>query len=243
MNANAIKVTPRFLWFIMLSYSMVLVMANWFDARLIHLFGLNTDAGTIIFPLTFLLSDLMTEVYGYKHARRAIWAALMFNLLFLAYGQMIIHLPSPSYALHNNQEFDRLFGMNIRIVIASTLSYLAAEPLNSYVMAKLKISSKGRYMGMRFIASTWVASAVDSTVFTVVAFYSLMNSWEMFYFIITMWFIKVFVEVIGLPISTYLARKLKRAEGLDIYDKRTNFNFFRWEAEYSQEDNFSSHSK
>lgn len=237
MEKQAIKQSPQFLWFLMLSYAMVLVMANWFDPRLIHLFGLNTDAGTLIFPLTFLLSDLITEVYGFKHARRTIWIALLFNALFIAYGQIVIQFPSPPYAASHNAEFDQLFSMNIRIVIASALSYLTAEPLNSYVMAKLKIKMKGRFVALRFLSSTIVAAALDSTVFTVVAFYGVMSHYDLFIFIVSMWLIKVVIELIGLPFSTWLARRLKRAEGLDIYDDQTNFNLFRWEVGYGKEAN------
>lgn len=229
-----------FLWFFMLSYTVVLVMANWFDARLIDVFGFDTDAGTLIFPLTFLISDLMTEVYGYKNARRAIWTALMFNFLFLAYGQLVTHLPSPAYAVQNNQAFDQLFKMNIMIIVASTLSYLLAEPTNSYVMAKLKIVSKGRWMALRFVASTAFASAIDSTVFTVVAFYAVMNAMQLVSFIVTMWVIKVVVECLGLPLSIRLAHYLKKAEKMDIYDTRTRFNFFSVETQYLDEDNHAA---
>src|SRR3990167_4672910 len=121
---------PKFLWFLTLTYSMVIVLANWFDPRLIKIFGLTTDAGTLIFPLTFLLSDLITEVYGYKNARRAIWCGFLFNALFILYGQLVIHMPSPDYHT-NNAMFDTLLATNVRIIIASCLSYLISEPLNS----------------------------------------------------------------------------------------------------------------
>lgn len=123
-------------------------MANWFDIRLIRIGNLVTDAGTIIFPLTFLLSDLITEVYGYKNARRAIWCGFLFNALFIAYGQIITHLPSPHYA-NLNKSFDTLLTMNARIIIASTISYFCAEPLNSFIMSKLKIFMQGHKMALR----------------------------------------------------------------------------------------------
>src|SRR5580698_9806122 len=134
---------PRYLWFLTLSYCMIIVLVNLFDGRLVHLFSLDTDAGTLIFPLTFLLSDLITEVYGYQQARRAIWCGFLFNLIFILYGQIVIHLPSPDYAIINNNKFDEIMAMNIRIIIASMLSYLCSEPLNSFIMAKLKIYFSG----------------------------------------------------------------------------------------------------
>ena len=227
---------PKYLWFLTLSYTMVIVLANWFDPRLIRIFNLDTDAGTIIFPLTYLLSDLITEVYGYKHARRAIWCGFLFNALFIMYGQIIIHLPSALYPTHNAM-FDQLLAANARIIIASAISYLCAEPLNSYVMAKLKIKMSGRWIGVRFVASTFLASGLDSAIFGVIAFYGVMSNHNLWVLIVTMWFIKVFIEIIGLPISIRLARKLKQKEQLDIYDKRTQFTILSLDARYEQKDN------
>ena len=227
---------PKYLWFLTLSFTMVIVLANWFDPRLIRIFNLDTDAGTIIFPLTYLLSDLITEVYGYKHARRAIWCGFLFNALFIVYGQIIIHLPSPLYPT-DNAMFDQLLAANARIIIASAISYLCAEPLNSYVMAKLKIKMSGRWIGVRFVASTFLASGFDSAIFGVIAFYGVMNNHNLWVLIVIMWFIKVFIEIIGLPISIRLARKFKQKEQLDIYDKRTQFTILSLDARYEQKDN------
>src|SRR5262245_18687209 len=111
-ESKATKSQPDWLWFLTLTYAMVIELTNWFDPRLINI-GLDTDAGTLIFPLTFLLSDLITEVYGYKYARRAIWCGFLFNALFIIYGQIVIHMPSPSYPT-NNDMFDTLLTTNIR---------------------------------------------------------------------------------------------------------------------------------
>src|ERR1700736_166731 len=89
---------PKYLWFLILSYSMMIAISNWFDSRLILLFGISISPGAMSFPFTFLISDIITEVYGYKNARKAIWAAFLFNIIFLAYGQIVIHMPSPSFA-------------------------------------------------------------------------------------------------------------------------------------------------
>lgn len=229
------KATPRYLGFLTLCYTMVIVLSNWFDPRLIHIFGLNTDAGTLIFPLTFLLSDLITEVYGYKHARRAIWAGFLFNALFILYGQLVVHLPSPNYPT-NNVQFDALLAMNVRIIFASTFSYIISEPLNAYWLASLKIKTNGRFMGLRFVASTLLASGVDSVIFGTVAFYGMMSNHNLVMLILTMWLIKVGIEIIGLPFSTKAAKVLKQAESLDTYDRNTNFTLLSLDATYGDKD-------
>jgi hypothetical protein len=228
---------PLFLWFLVLSYSMVIVLANWFDVRLIRLFSFDTDAGTLIFPLTFLLADLITEVYGYQQARRAIWCGFLFNLIFILYGQIVIHLPSPDYALMSNNKFDEIQSMNIRVIIASAISYLCAEPLNSLVMAKLKIRYLGNKLAIRFIASTCIASGVDSFIFGTIAFSGLMNYSHLLHFITHMWLLKIIIEVMGLPMSLHLTKQLKQKEHLDIYDTKTNFNLFRLDVDYTEQNN------
>lgn len=237
MNKNTLLPQPNYLWFLVLSYSMAIVLANWFDARLIRIFSLDTDAGTLIFPFTFLLADLITEVYGYQQARRAIWCGFLFNAIFILFGELVTHLPSPDYALASNQKFDELLTMNVRIIIASAISYLFAEPLNSFVMAKLKIYFAGHKLAMRFIASTFLASGVDSFIFGTLAFAGLMSNSNLFLLIITMWGFKVGIEVLGLPLSLYLTKKLKKLENLDIYDKKTRFNLFSLKVNYTEKDN------
>jgi queuosine precursor transporter len=236
IESKVIRSQPNYLWFLTLTYAMVIVLANWFDPRLINILGLDTDAGTLIFPFTFLLSDLITEVYGFKYARRAIWCGFLFNAIFIVYGQIVIHMPSPNYPT-NNDIFDSILATNIRIIIASGISYIISEPLNSMIMAKLKIKMEGRYLGVRFVSSTIIASGTDSLLFGLIAFYGMMSNSNLLSLILSMWFIKVFIEILGLPISIRLAKKLKRLEQLDIYDKKTNFNVFSLDTHYTDRDN------
>ncbi|MDO8954322.1 MAG: queuosine precursor transporter [Gammaproteobacteria bacterium] len=222
---------PRYLFILMLAYCVCILLANWFDPRLVSIFGLITDAGTLIFPIGFLLSDLITEVYGYKKARQAIWLGFIFNVVFLLYGQLVIHLPSPAFANHN-AEFDQLVQMDLRVVIGSFCSYLIAEPINSWMIARLKLRMKGRHMALRFLSSTIVASLLDSSIFSVIAFSGIMPTSDLRTLILTMWFIKIVIEMVGLPLSTYLADRLKQTEHLDIYDINTKFSLLRFDAEY-----------
>lgn len=235
-NRNTLNIKSDYLWFLTLAFSMLIVLSNWFDPRLVKFWGLTTDAGTLIFPFTFLLSDLITEVYGYKFARRAIWCGFLFNMFFILYSQIVIHMPGPDYPTQNSH-FDSLLAINIRIIIASAISYFCSEPLSSYIIAKLKIKMQGKQMGMRFVLSTIIASFVDSMIFTVIAFYNMMALNHLISLAMTMWFIKVMIEIIGLPLSIRLAKTLKRKEKIDIYDTRTRFSIFKFDTHYSQSDN------
>ncbi len=228
---------PRYLWFLVLSYCAVLLLANWFDVRLVQIFSVDTDAGTIIFPLSFLLSDLITEVYGYQQARRAIWCGLLFNMIFILYGQIVIHLPSPQNALLDNQAFDAMIALNTRIIMASIISYLCAEPLNALTMAKLKLRFAGRKLALRFVASTCIASAADTLLFGTLAFYGLMSNHALMQLIVTMWCLKVIIEVLLLPVSLTLTQVLKQREQRDIYDQMTDFSLFSLAVNYSKQDN------
>jgi len=220
----------------MLSYTMVLAFANWFDFRLVNIFGLTTDAGTLIFPLSFILSDMITEVYGYKHARLAIWTGFLFNIIFLAYAFIVIHLPNPKFPTHNAM-FATIIALDSRIIIASIISYLVAEPLNSFIMAKLKIKMCGRAMSLRFLLSTFIAAGFDSFIFGIIAFYALINNAHLLTLILTMWLIKVTIEFLGLPLAVCLAKRLKSLERIDIYDYKTKFNIFSLNGIYTPKDN------
>jgi len=234
--SKPLTIKSNYLWFLTLSFSMFIVLSNWFDPRLVKFFGLTTDAGTLVFPFTFLISDLITEVYGYKFARRAIWCGFVFNAFFILYSQIIIHMPSPDYPT-NNANFDSLLSINIRIILASAISYFCSEPLSSYIIAKLKIIMMGKQMAARFVFSTVIASFVDSIIFTVIAFYGTMELNNLISLAATMWLIKVIIEIVGLPLSIWLAKKLKEEEKIDIYDKETTFNIFKLDTYYKNKDN------
>jgi uncharacterized integral membrane protein (TIGR00697 family) len=215
---------------------MMVAITNWFDARLILIFGIALPPGSVAFPITLLLSDIITEVYGYKHARRAIWTAFFFNLLFLLYGQAILLFPSPPFST-NSEALDQLLHTNVRIFCAAFISYLISEPMNSYIMAKLKMMSEGQYMGLRFLASTVFSGLIDSTLFTFIAFYGVFELQHILSLIFNIWAVKVIIEIAAMPLSIASAKWLKKKEHLDIYDYHTNFNPIGLNVDYQKENN------
>jgi uncharacterized integral membrane protein (TIGR00697 family) len=227
----------KYLWLSMMSYLMVMVMSDWFVVRIVTVFGITIDAGTVIFPLTFLISDLITEVYGYKHARRSIWAAFVFNIIFVLLGQILIHMPGPDFAAENNAAFNKLFSLSSRIVIISFVAYMISETINSYFVAKLKILCKGDFMGLRFVASTLVSVTIDTVIFRIFAYMNEYEISDIIQLILNVLVIKIVIELIGLPISIRLAKKLKQIEQIDIYDTGTDFNPFSLNTEYTAKNN------
>lgn len=233
---NKLMIHSNYLWYLTLTYSMVIVLSNWFDPRLIKMGVMVTDAGTLIFPFSFLLSNLITEIYGYKYARRTIWCGFLFNLIFIIYGQLIVHMPNPDF-LNNNALFDALLTINSRIIFASFISYFVSECFNSYIISIIKIKTKGRHMGLRFFLSTFIASGLDSIIFMTIGFYKTIPDSFFLSMMLTMWFIKVFIELCGLPFSLKLVNRIKKIEKLDIYDNQTNFNLFCFDLNYTQQEN------
>lgn len=210
---------------------MVLVLGNWFDLRAVKVFGLVANSGTFIFAFTFFLANLITEVYGYKYARLAIWWGFFFNAFVFLYGQMVILMPSPEH--YHTEIFDTLLTGNNRAMLAGFVGYLSSEPLNSLVMAKLKIEFRGQFMVARFLIASLIASVVDSVVFGFLAFYGAFNMKIFISIIFGMILVKVIIDFLMLPFFLYFSKKLKQKECLDIYDRGTDFNLFKLDTHYA----------
>lgn len=233
VKESSIKLVPCHLWFLISTYSMIILLGNWFDLRLIKIFDVVANAGTFIFALTFFFSNLITEVYGYKFARLAIWWGSLFNLIILLYGQLVIHMPGPDTSQYYNELFDILLQANNRAILAGLISYFTSETLNSFVMAKLKVELQGRFIGLRYVIATLIASSIDSALFGVIAFYQSIDNRSLISLIFGMLFIKALVDIFTLPLFILFANRLKAKEGMDIYDKRTKFNLFSLDIHYS----------
>jgi queuosine precursor transporter len=191
------------------------------------------DAGTLLFPLSYIFGDILTEVYGYQQSRRVIWtgfaAAALMSVTFWIIRQLPGETTWQNYA--GDAAYDAILGgvSSGGIIIASLAAYLVGEFSNSFVLAKLKIATQGRFLWIRTIGSTLVGEGVDSIVFVTVASFFGVFPWEIaLSLIISNYVFKVFIEVIMTPVTYGVVRFLKRAENEDYYDTETNFNPFRW---------------
>lgn len=190
------------------------------------------DGGTILFPLSYIFGDILTEVYGYKRSRRVIWAGFFCLALSAATFWLLQNLPGDAgwlASVGNKAYTDVLGGMaSGGIVLGSLAGFWSGEFSNSFVLAKLKVLTEGRYLWVRTIGSTIVGELVDTLAFVTVACLFKVFPWDWFISLtVTNYLFKCTVEAIFTPVTYLVVRFLKRAEGEDYYDKNTNFNPFK----------------
>ena len=188
-------------------------------------FPVTLQAADLIFPVTYILGDILTEVYGFKRARKAIWIGFACNLFAAAAIYLGQALPSnPDW--HDQASYDAILGTQFRILGASFTAYLFGEFANSTVLAKMKIWTEGKYLWTRTIGSTVVGQALDSSIFCTLAFYGLMPNNVLLGLIVFQWVFKVCYETAATPLTYLVVNYLKRHEGVDFYDRGTKFTPF-----------------
>lgn len=182
--------------------------------------------GILLFPVTYIFGDVLTEVYGYGRARQIIWTGFAANLLFAGFIWLVIRLPAaPGWPLQ--EQFAAALGLVPRIVAGSILGYWAGEFLNSFVMARMKLASQGKGLWKRALASTALGQAADTVVFGLVAFGGVLPGSVLLTAIWSGYLFKVVYEAVALPVTTYpIVKWLKSAEGVDVFDVNTSFTPF-----------------
>ncbi|MBW2095322.1 MAG: queuosine precursor transporter [Deltaproteobacteria bacterium] len=200
-----------------------LVAANIMAVKIVRVFGLILPAAIVIFPLSYVAGDVLTEVYGYRVARRVIWLGFFCNLVVVvAFWIGKIMEPAPFWK--GQEAYEQILGCTPRILAASFLAYLVGEFSNSYILAKMKIATKGRWLWTRTIGSTLVGEGLDSLVFITVAFAGIIPASVLSSAVITQWLVKCAYEALATPLTYGVVGFLKRREGLDAYDYDTRFN-------------------
>lgn len=205
-----------------------LLTANILAVKLFSLFGFLVPAGIIVFPLSYLFGDVLTEVYGYRAAKYVIWLGFLCNLLAVIaiyFGGLMP--PAPIW--HDQRAYDAILGFTPRALLASFSAYLIGEFTNSFILAKLKTATKGRWLWTRTISSTLVGEGLDTVIFISIAFWGIIPSALILTAIFTQWVFKVLYEVVATPFTYLVVGWLKKKEEIDTYDYRTNFNpFLLW---------------
>lgn len=206
-------------------FAAILLISNLAGTKLIAFGPIITDGGAILFPISYILGDVLTEIYGYKYARRAIWVGLGVMLLAVLCFTIVRYMPpAPEYA--DQASYEAVLGFFPRIVAASLAAFLTGSFLNSFVLAKLKIKTKGKKLWLRLIGSTVVGELCDTVVFAFVAFGGILQGMNMVTYILIGWIFKTVVEIVFLPITYRVIDKMKQVEKVDAYDDKTNFTPF-----------------
>lgn len=208
-------------------YVVVLLVSNLVGQKLSAIGPFRLSGAQLLFPITYIFSDIFTEVYGYAGSRRAIWIALFANVLMAAMGTFMIWVPAaPEWPAEGQAAFQFVFGAVPRMIVASLVAFWAGELSNSYVLAKMKVWTSGRWLWTRTVGSTVVGQAIDSLIVTSIFYWGTVPFPTVLVAAGSGYLSKVLYEAAATPITYAIVNALKRAEGLDVYDVGTDFNPF-----------------
>jgi uncharacterized integral membrane protein (TIGR00697 family) len=200
-----------------------LLTANVMAVKLFGFWGLILPAGVVVFPISYICGDVLTEVYGYRAARRVIWLGFLCN--FLAVAAIYVGGILPAAPVWQDQQaYETILGYTPRLLAASFLAYLVGEFANSYVLARMKVATNGRWLWSRTIGSTVVGQGLDSLVFVFLAFVGRIPLTAIISTIVAQWLVKSAYEALATPLTYVVVNRLKRTEAVDVYDRDTNFN-------------------
>ena len=188
-------------------------------SKLIDVHGLVLPAGIIIFPFCCIITDILTEIYGFNRTRQAVWTALLCTVLFATFTQLAIALP-PAGFWPNQQAFESVFATSLRLAAAGCFAWVAGEFSNSFIMSKMKIFQGAKNMPLRFVGSTVIGQFLDTIVFVTIAFAGTMPWPQFFLMMLTGWAVKVLYEIVALPVSIPVANFIKRLEGVEHFDRQ-----------------------
>lgn len=228
-NSTAVSHSKYFVYIAML-FVAVLILSNTVASKLVQFGPFVPSAAIILFPITYIFGDILTEVYGYRASRKIIWSAFAIQILMSLTYWVALKLPPASFWT-NQPAFEAVFGTVPRIVIAGITAFFLGEFSNSYVLSRMKVWSNGSKLWMRTIGSTIVGEGVDTLIFYTIAFVGLFSGAELFEIIYSAYIIKVAYEIIATPLTYFIVNKLKKAEGIDIYDRGVKYNPFIFEGQ------------
>ncbi|OGH88902.1 MAG: transporter [Candidatus Magasanikbacteria bacterium RIFOXYD2_FULL_36_9] len=218
--------TSKFYQLITALFVTSLVVSNIIAVKIGAFGNYFLPVGVILFPITYIIGDVLTEVYGFASARRAIWIGFVCNLVAVIAIYISIHIPSAPF-FENQKAFEQILGFAPRLLVASFVAYLVGQFANSLVMAKMKIKTAGKHLWMRTIGSTIVGEGLDSLIFIVIAFWGVIPNDVIGGLILAQWMFKTLFEVVLTPVTYAVVGYLKKTEQIDVYDKDTSFNPFK----------------
>ncbi|WP_435019685.1 queuosine precursor transporter [Tundrisphaera sp. TA3] len=218
--------TYRYYDFLMAAFVTILICSNFISVpKRVTVGPLTFGAGVLFFPISYLFGDILTEVYGYARSRKVVWAGFT-ALVFASFMSWVVLMLPPDPRWPNQKAYEAIFGNAPRVVLASISAFFVGEFVNSYVMAKVKVRTQGRFLWVRTIGSTIVGEAADSLIFYPIAFLGVWPNDRLIQVLITNYTLKVTWEVLATPLTYFVVNALKRAESEDHYDIDTDFTPF-----------------
>lgn len=211
---------PRYIEVAAMLFVTTLLLTAIVAPKIVQIGFLTISAATLVYPLTCIFGDTLTEVYGFNRTRRIVWIGLICSAMLVFFTWLAIVLPSAESFVHQ-EAFATILGSVPRIVAASFLAYFICEMINSFIMSKMKILWDGRNFPLRAVASTVVAQAADSVVFFIAAFAGVLPQDVILKLIVTTWLVKSLYEFLALPFTVAFVRFLKRREGIEHFDRQT----------------------
>ena len=216
----------RYFDYIMAAFVAILLLSNLIGAaKLASLGGYTFGAGILFFPIGYVLGDVLTEVYGYANARRTVWTGFA-ALLFMAFMSYVVVALPAAEGWEGQAAYESIFGQTWRIVAASIIAFWAGEFVNSFVLAKMKIWTRGKHLWSRTIGSTFFGQAIDSALFYPIAFYGVWTNGQIATVMVTNWLLKVLWEALLTPVTYAVVGWLKKREGVDVFDTGIEFSPF-----------------
>lgn len=200
-----------------------LIVSNIASVKLVGAGPLVFDAGTILFPLAYIIGDVITEVYGFKKMRSLIYIGIAMLLLTSLTFWIVGMLPSAAEWV-NQKSYDSILGVVWRIIFASVVAFFVGELVNAYVLAKLKVKTQGKMLWQRLIGSSVVGAAVDTVIFTAIAFAGTISGSAILQIIATVFLIKIATEIVVSPVTMRVIRAIKKRENIDVFEE-PNFRF------------------
>ncbi len=215
--------TYKYLGFITILYVTMQLVSDVTAGKIIQLGMFPVSVTVLYFPFTYIFSDILTEVYGYAQARRVLWTVLLSSIIAGVVYQVAVYLP-PAAGFDANEAYRRVLGQVPRVLLGGWIAVFAGDIVNNYVLAKMKLLTKGRFLWMRTIGSTLVGQFVNTALFYTIALYGVLPNNLLVSSVLSGWMLKVAVETICTPITYFVVGKLKSLENEDYYDTNTDFN-------------------
>ncbi len=226
MRAPAVAPHYKHLDLLIHIFVVVLLVSNLVAAKITQIGPLTFSGAQMLFPLTYIFGDIFTEVYGYAASRRAIWIGFLASALLALLGLFAVALP-PAPSFHNQAAYATIFGIVPRVIASSLIAYWAGEFANSFTLAKLKLLTNGKHLWTRTIGSTIVGQGVDTILVMTLLFAGTLPPAVILNLIASGYAFKVVYEVLATPLTYKVVNFLKRSEGVDAFDRDTDFNPFR----------------